>query len=350
LFDVNPENSNPGPGKIRFNAPLITNATIMAIDELTQDSVDIKSFLRTIDDSTSPIKGHVKISETARPENFAIFAINGTSTDNTNFLSVPVSYIDGLNNDFANNLEITVTFARTGDVGPQGEKGDRGEIGPTGPTGSTGATGGVGPTGPTGSQGDTGPIGPTGADSFVPGPTGPTGAQGEVGPTGPQGADSTVVGPTGSTGPTGPDGAIGPTGATGPTGPSGADGFVGSDGATGPTGPTGPTGSQGVAGTSFFVSETPPENPSEGDSWFSSLDAVQYVYYDGYWIDASPNLFGPEGDTGPTGPTGPTGSPATVSEFAPESPVGGDLWIRSVSGSLYFYYVGETSSQWVQIK
>jgi hypothetical protein len=75
----------------------------------------------------------------------------------------------------------------------------------------------------------------------------------------------------------------------------------------GPTGPTGPTGATGEQGR-YSISETPPISPSEGDSWFDSLNGKQYIYYDSAWIDTSPNLVGPTGPTGSTGPTGPTGS------------------------------------------
>jgi hypothetical protein len=164
------------------------------------------------------------------------------------------------------------------------------------------------------------------------------GVVGNTGPAGSIGADSTVEGPTGPTGASGTDGILGADGATGPTGATGPAGSTGAIGSSGP---------QGVAGTSFFVSDVAPENPDEGDSWFNSLTAIQYVYYDSFWIDTSPNLFGADG---PTGATGPPGASAQVSENKPEDPVSGDFWIRSATGTLYVYYVDEDSGQWIQIK
>jgi hypothetical protein len=241
----------------------------MSLNDLTIDSVDVSQFIRTIDDSTSPIKGHVKIYQTTRPENFAILAITGSIIDNTNFFSIPISYIDGLATDFSQDTPVVLTFARTGDIGPQGE------VGPTGPQGVAGPTGSVGPTGPTGSQGIMGPTGATGAASNVPGPTGPTGPQGLPGEAANEGA-------TGPTGPTGPAGTKGDPGDTGPAGTQGIEGEAG------PTGPTGPTGASGLDGNVTTVSQTPPENPSAGDFWVRSISGSLYVYYvddtSGQWV------------------------------------------------------------------
>jgi hypothetical protein len=52
---------------------------------------------------------------------------------------------------------------------------------------------------------------------------------------------------------------------------------------------------------------TPPAAPEEGDAWYDSATANLYVYYDGYWVEASSPNDGPTGTTGPTGPTGPQG-------------------------------------------
>lgn len=38
---------------------------------------------------------------------------------------------------------------------------------------------------------------------------------------------------------------------------------------------------------SVTTSETPPENPMEGDQWFEADTTRMYVYYDSYWVEAS---------------------------------------------------------------
>lgn len=108
-------------------------------------------------------------------------------------------------------------------------------------------------------------------------------------------------------------GPTGPAGATGPTGPAGA------------TGSTGPTGADGV----FYTGVTAPANPSQGDVWFNSEDAIFYIYYDSFWVEPRPAGTSNAFHVGPT---------------APESPVLGDVWFNSGEATFYVYY----DSYWVE--
>ena len=180
--------ADPGPGKLRLNSLTLSSASVLYIDDVDLDSNDIHSFLQTIDDSTSTIKGHFKISKQSDPTIFFLYAINSLVDDTTHF-NVNCTYLAG-SGSLTNGDDVYVTFARTGDAGDKG---------------NTGATGAQGVTGPTGSNGTIG----------VDGATGQTGATGSTGATGPTG--NTGAGTTGATGPTGATGA-GATGATGPTG------------------------------------------------------------------------------------------------------------------------------------
>ena len=47
----------------------------------------------------------------------------------------------------------------------------------------------------------------------------------------------------------------------------------------------------------YIVSETAPLNPSEGDGWFNSVLAKEFIFYDNYWIETSAAAVGlPSGD------------------------------------------------------
>ena len=203
------------------------------------------------------------------------------------------------------------------------------------------------------------------------------GGDGATGPTGPSGLSAYEIAViegfsgteqewlaslVGQDGPTGPQGAIGPTGS------------AGQNGATGPQGATGPAGAQGVQGidgAAVTVSATTPESAEEGDFWFDSSKAELYVFYDGFWVEASSSEAGPIGPAGPTGATGPQGSigptgatgadstvtgptgstgatgPAGedgqftfVSDAVPENATEGDSWFNSSNGQIYIYYDG----------
>ena len=103
----------------------------MYINNNDDNSTSIFSYLQTIDDSTSSLKGHFTVSEKANTTNFALFAITGFHVHVNNYFSVPISYLSGTTS-LSDNLDINITFARTGDIG---------ETGATGATGLTGATG-----------------------------------------------------------------------------------------------------------------------------------------------------------------------------------------------------------------
>jgi hypothetical protein len=212
--------------------------------------------------------------------------------------------------------------------------------------GSTGGTGAAGSTGQTGATGNNGTIGVDGA-------TGQTGAVGNTGATGLTGANGNTgaTGVTGATGPTGPDGIASVTGSlnydTGTKqlsldeGTAGGlatlnasgvvpdeqlpDNIVRTDGLTGALGDYIPVTEKGSTGgvaeldingkvpaaqvppVVDISASTPPAAPEEGDAWYDSATANLYVYYDGYWVEASSPNDGPTGTTGPTGPTGPQG-------------------------------------------
>jgi hypothetical protein len=239
---------DPGTGKVAFNDGDLTAANEMYIDVNDAAGVNLTSFLRTIDDSTSPLKGHFRIGLRDNPTTYAIFTITSLSED-SGYFTVTCAFVDGTIR-FDNQATVILTFARTGDIGPLGATGPRGATGPIGATGPDGATG-AGATGATG-------IGATGI----------TGATGEIGATGEQGTPGGATGPEGATGPTGATGIQGATGPTGSTGPQGATGV----GATGATGTFAISWSLANNGTSDWVFSGP------GIVTGNTNDPVLYLY------------------------------------------------------------------------
>ena len=137
-FDTNTADSDPGAGDLKFNNSDISLATHLYIDDQDMASTDIQSFLRTIDDSSSTIKGHFKVSEKDENDKFVLFAVN-SFVENAGYFDVNATYIDGNVSTFPNSEEVYVTFARVGDKGDSGAAGGAGPTGPTGPAGSDGA-------------------------------------------------------------------------------------------------------------------------------------------------------------------------------------------------------------------
>jgi len=102
------------------------------------------------------------------------------------------------------------------------------------------------------------------------------------------------------------------------------------------------TATSGSGGASVTVSETAPVSPSEGDLWFDPSVLKTFVYYnDGtatQWVQSNP--------TGGGGAAS-GGASVTVAETAPASPSAGDLWWSSSEAVMYIYYTDTDSSQWV---
>jgi hypothetical protein len=128
LFSTNTANSDPGQGRLKLNNLNFSSATQLYINSTDGDNISVFSFLQTIDDSSSTIKGHIKISASTTPNEYAIFAIVGSTTISGSFFRIPLNYLSGITS-FSNNLPLVISFTRTGDMG------DIGDEGPTGPTG-----------------------------------------------------------------------------------------------------------------------------------------------------------------------------------------------------------------------
>jgi hypothetical protein len=175
LFSTNTTSSDPTSGFTKFNNSDLSLATTMYISEEDQNATNLDDFLQTIDDSTSTIKGHFRVSKKFANEDYVFFTISSV-TDNGTYYDVVGNYVDGSVTTFTNNEDVLITFARTGDKGDAGVKGDQGDIGANGPQGDVGAQGadGSGEQGATGAQGDQGATGVQGTD-------GAQGAQGVQG-------------------------------------------------------------------------------------------------------------------------------------------------------------------------
>jgi hypothetical protein len=145
--------TNPGSGYLSCNDENLASADSITISDIDADGGNISQFLLAAADSTSPIKGTIRISEEGYPNNFFIFDINDTVYDRFSHVQFYVAYVtSGLGTTTFNDGEnLIVSFTRTGDLGETGPTGSAGSAGTVGPTGATGRTGPTGNTGATGS-------------------------------------------------------------------------------------------------------------------------------------------------------------------------------------------------------
>lgn len=251
------EAGDPGTGAILGNNAAEASVTVLCISDSDSGSVDVSSWIAALDDSSSTVKGHLRIFKKTDPTVWHLWRVNSI-TDNTTYWSIGVTYVTGCATGFG-EYPVVLSFSRTGDAGGTGSQG---ATGATGAAGNTGATGAQGNTGATGTAGDQGAPGNTGATG-VQGNTGATGAQGNTGATG----DKGTQGNTGATGTAGDQGGAGNTGATGAQGNTGATGAQGNTGATGSqggAGNTGATGAQGPTGAICAYTAVPSDDTYSG--------------------------------------------------------------------------------------
>lgn len=130
-YDTDTTASDPGAGFLRFNNATLASATALYISETTDDAQGIAAEVATWDNSTSTVRGTLRMFKQANPAVFAIFSVTGTITDNGSWDTVTVAYVSG-SGSFSDNDPVTIQYVRNGD------KGD------TGATGATGATGNIG--------------------------------------------------------------------------------------------------------------------------------------------------------------------------------------------------------------
>jgi hypothetical protein len=258
IFDSSEYINTVPDGYFRLDTNDTTLVTFVALADTDRFGTNIATFIQTIDDSTSDIKGYIKLTEENNVNNFTIFAIVGVHSTHDEHFHIPISYISGAVSAPLIDTNFIISFTVNGDRGDIGFTGSQGDIGFAGSQGNTGFTGSKGFTG---SAGDTGFTGSQGA--------GFAGSQGDLGFTGSRGS----AGFTGSRGDVGFTG----SGAAGSDGTDGAAGFTGSKGDQGIQGFTGSSGS-GSGGTTVLerhYRKTGTLTVSVGsEKWYIPLDST----------------------------------------------------------------------------
>jgi hypothetical protein len=117
--------SDPTAGYLKFDNTTLASATAMYISETTDAAQNIAAIINGWDDSTSTIKGQLRLYNQADITEFAVFNVTGSVADNGAWGTVTVAYVTG-NGSFANDDMVSIVFSAKGDVGTvtDGDKGD----------------------------------------------------------------------------------------------------------------------------------------------------------------------------------------------------------------------------------
>lgn len=118
-FDSSTSMADPGSGDVRLNSATLSSVTAIAVSDLCAESggPDVSTYVLAWDDSTTlATRGTLIIKKDSAPENFVIYTISGSSTDNSGWTQLAVTYVTHAG-AFSNADSLVLQFLRTGDVG-----------------------------------------------------------------------------------------------------------------------------------------------------------------------------------------------------------------------------------------
>ena len=147
-FDSNTAtNSDPGPNKFRLNNATFASVSEICLDDVDANGANVRTFLDTMDDSTSAIKFFVRVYKVSDPTQFIVLQSSSTGSGSGRWRVTSLTVVQS-NGSFTNLDPCMLVFSRVGDIGVTGATGPQGATGAQGPTGATGPQGATGATGP----------------------------------------------------------------------------------------------------------------------------------------------------------------------------------------------------------
>lgn len=120
--------TDPTTGKVKINNAAFASATQVFISETDADSNAIAAEIASWDDSTSTIRGRLKLYNQTAPNNFALYDVTGTNTDNGTWDTINVTHVVS-SGSFTASDSIRVQFTPKGDLGNTGSSGSAGANG-----------------------------------------------------------------------------------------------------------------------------------------------------------------------------------------------------------------------------
>lgn len=113
---------NPGSGKVGGN-----NGTVSLVTELRFSKTDalggaMGSTIPTWDDSTSTLRGRIRLAKEGFTNNYHLFAITGAVVDNSTYMTIPVAYV-ATSGTIADGDDLAVLVTEKGDKGDAGANG-----------------------------------------------------------------------------------------------------------------------------------------------------------------------------------------------------------------------------------
>lgn len=116
-FDSSVADSDPGPGKIRFNSSTQNAASIIRLDPISSGNVDISGVLNSLLAGTSTVKGSLRIQKASDVSSWLLFDITGSNTA-SGYTNLVVTFRAGSSTSpFSNGDSVAIFFDKSGDRG-----------------------------------------------------------------------------------------------------------------------------------------------------------------------------------------------------------------------------------------
>ena len=161
--------TDPTAGRVKISSASLTAAASLYISETDADTRTVAALIAEWDNSTSDVRGEIRLFDPVTPANFVVYRIVGPIVDNGGWDTVPIEHVEH-GGTLSNGLTLYIQDKRTGDEGQPGTPGVAATIAvgsvTTGAAGSNAAVTNSGTSGaavldfeiPRGATGATGPV------------------------------------------------------------------------------------------------------------------------------------------------------------------------------------------------
>ena len=117
LWDADTTDADSGAGKVWLNNGTLASVTVVYIDDVDSNGVNINTLVDTFDDSTTgALRGTIKITQKGTPATYAIYHVTGAVTSASTYSKVAVAHVVS-NGTFTDGDPIYLEFVRSGNQG-----------------------------------------------------------------------------------------------------------------------------------------------------------------------------------------------------------------------------------------
>ena len=113
-WDTDTSDADSGAGKIYGNNGTIASISVLYVDDVDDNSVNIATYVQSWDDAVNAIaRGYIFIVKEGASDVYAVFKVSGAVTDASGYNKVAVTHVVS-NGTFSDGMGVSVSFAQSG--------------------------------------------------------------------------------------------------------------------------------------------------------------------------------------------------------------------------------------------